>query len=221
MTNIRFSQKSWRISIGATLWLALTIIGISNGEVSENVSTAVADRGTCACPETTTETVLGEVTGIDRIGNRRRAQAEAQFCTKSSGEHFPDRLLRVTGSTSRTGDQFPKGPSVPLAAHGKAAPRGRVHALRARGWSSLLCRGRTAATFAKQLSGDPDDDQASDNPHDDDDAYEGLDLYDNTEVPFVGSMAAPVAVFIAPEIAPKVEVATPFSPFSTMKRLRC
>jgi hypothetical protein len=221
MTKNLCSQKQWWIAFGAALWFALSTTAASSGETTGSVGTTGPDRATCAGPGALSESVQVEVRRMGLNVNGRKVLAAAQIRTNADGDPCGNRSQRVVAYSSSTGDHIQKGHSVPAAAPGKAASRGSVHALRSHGWAAHFGRGRFAATFAKQLAGDPDDDQASDNPHDDDDAYEDIDVYYNTDVPTIGWVPAPVPFLAAPEFATETWVAPAFTPFSMLQRLRC
>jgi hypothetical protein len=218
--NLCSQKRSW-ITLAATFWLALLTSAATKGETGGSAGATVANRANCPGPGTLSESILVEEPRSDPNVNARRPLVAAQVRTKACGEPCVDRLQPLVGFSSRTGDEIQKGQGVPITATGKAASRVRVHVFRSHGWSSLFGRGRFPATFAKHLSGDPDDDQASDNPNDDDDAYADIDVYDNTDVPNIGWLPVPVPFLAVPEFATEPWVAPSFTPFSTLKRLRC
>jgi hypothetical protein len=72
------------------------------------------------------------------------------------------------------------------------------------------------------LSNDPYDDAASDDPNDDDDAWDDLNGYDDTGVSSIAWLREAVPYLRAPERAPVTWTAYPSSPpFLTLLRLRC
>ena len=81
---------------------------------------------------------------------------------------------------------------------------------------------RFAATLAKQqLDGTDDDDKASDNPNDDDDAIEDLNVYYDSDVPSLACLPVPVSNMASPEFAPKTWDAPLPTLSATLQRLRC
>ena len=221
MTIIRCSlNRSW-IALAAITGLALTTTDASNCEATGSVSPAVADRATSACPAALSDQKQVDEKSMDLNADRRASSAAVQIYTKSYGDLCACPSQPPVGSSSKTGYHIHKGRNGPTATPVRAVSRPRVHFLRVHGGSNLCWGGRLAAGLAKQRLDDPDDDEASDNPNDDDDAYEDLNVYNDSE-PSLACLPAPVPYLGAPEFAPSIWVAPPPStPFSTLQQLRC
>jgi hypothetical protein len=70
---------------------------------------------------------------------------------------------------------------------------------------------------------DPDDDEMSDDPNDDDDAWDDLDgIYRTDDGPAIAWLPAVVRYLLDLEVESALApIVTPSSPFPTLRRLRC
>jgi hypothetical protein len=213
--NRCFLKRLW-IALAAILGSTLTTARSNCEAAAAGVGASVADRGACACPGAFSDPIRVDEKGMGSNANRRMSSPAAQRCNEACDEHRACRSQPLAGVSCGTGSPDNYGRT------GLAATHPRVHFLRSHGGSNLFRGGRRVATVTKQQMGDTDDDKASDDPNDDDDAYENLDVYDDSNAPVAASLPGQVTYLIAPEFAPKAWVAaSPSTPFSTLKRLRC
>jgi hypothetical protein len=88
------------------------------------------------------------------------------------------------------------------------------------GWT-LRWHKRPHAIRKSECPNDPTDDETSDNPNDDDDAWDDLSADDDFSSPIVACLQETVPGLDAPERVPVTRVPLLSSPFLPLPRLRC
>jgi hypothetical protein len=221
MTIVRYSRRRWWIALAAFAALSSATACASSCETTGSDGPTAAERVTVGFPAALLHHKLVDEKSLSNA-DRLPASTAGRTYKRTFCDHCTCCSQPLVGPTSQIGQPVDNGRNDRAAAPARVLPRARVHIVRLHGGPIVCWGGRPAANLPKEVLGDPDDDETSDNPNDDDDAYDDLNVYDETGVSIVAWLPEPALFLFAPDFAPKTWVAPhPSTPFSRLLRLRC
>jgi hypothetical protein len=223
MAIVRQSLHRWWMALATIVGLMGATVDASTCETMGQGRSAVAIGVTGGCPGALSDDAQVPEKGRLVTADRLTVPAAAQTCSRPDTGPDVCRSRPLVAPASRTRHPVPKSRSVQAATAVPDVSDSLVRVVWPERRSTLGSRKRPTACSAIAGAGDPNDDETSGDPDEDDDneTSKFLNGGDDTDVPIIACFQEKVPYLSAPQCALVTWTEPPSSPFLTSQRLRC